>query len=108
MQHHGDVPTPTRPVHSSTPLATKPSHLRAVHLERRHVEVVDKDHAALADRWSVHSLSALVELGVDDVLDLVRTCLRAERRLDACVHALVQSVKASLGVRRDGKRGWLG
>jgi hypothetical protein len=60
---------PARVIH---PLAQQlDRRLRAVHLELRHVQIVDEDDGALPHRRAVHALPPLVELGVDDVLRLV-------------------------------------
>ena len=50
--------------------------LRAIRLLGGHVEVVDKGDALFADRRSVHAFATLVEFGFDDVLRLLRRCLR--------------------------------
>ena len=50
--------------------------LRAVLLQLGHVQIVDEDDGALADRRSEDTLTSLVELRVDDVLNLVGVCLR--------------------------------
>mmetsp|Transcript_14390 Transcript_14390/g.42318 ORF Transcript_14390/g.42318 Transcript_14390/m.42318 type:complete len:557 (-) Transcript_14390:122-1792(-) len=52
--------------------------LGAVHLEGRHVEVVDKHCQPAAERRTKHPLAPLVYLGVDDVLRLIGRRLRRE------------------------------
>ena len=74
--------------------------LRAVLLEHRHVEVIDKHHRAGSLLWTKDSFFALVELVVDDVLNLVGVCLRAERALDVGPLVLVHRIERLLDVHR--------
>mmetsp|Transcript_24992 Transcript_24992/g.71841 ORF Transcript_24992/g.71841 Transcript_24992/m.71841 type:complete len:543 (-) Transcript_24992:316-1944(-) len=61
--------------------------LRPIVLLQGHVQVVDEQQAALAERRPIGALSPFVHLAIDDVLRLVGACLCAERNGDR--HELV-------------------
>ena len=46
-----------------------------------HVQVINEDDELLADGWAVDTLAVLVELGIHEVLHLVRRCLGREGHL---------------------------
>ena len=70
--------------------------LGAVHLSRRHVQVVDEEYEVLAERWPEDALAALVKLRVDQVLRLVGAgaCGECEEFCnDVARHVLQQFVR---------------
>ena len=74
--------------------------LRAVLLQLGHVQIVDEDDRALANRWPEDTLTALIELRVDDVLNLVGARLRRERALHVLKLGLILLVQGLFDVHR--------
>ena len=79
--------------------------LRAVRFERGHVEIIDEDDGALADRRAEDALLALIELGVDDVLRLVAVRLRREVDEDARPFLCIEREDELLHVGRLARAG---